>query len=425
VVLKESHPSRIVDAQVDTDVEVLQTPPAAEQSRMFERMGAAKLLVDRAAAAEPLSEPEFARWARDQRVFVSSVMDELAEERRILADRIQGLGSEPVLFERFGGRDDDAEAAYVHEVGSSSVYVGILGRRYGRQLPSRYSATHAEYLAAEQQGLKVTVWAKDVEDREGHQESFLQEVQIFHTTGRFSTPQDLAEGVDERLRKIAAQDVAPWAKLGDVVFRARTITETAAHVEVSARVRDPDIVARLETMRPDRWGRGFQGTLTYSGRVRRSTVEDIQLTTTASTGAEARLSLETGELDRDSVFQISMSSGGRTYSAQDLTEIGLRRVLLGEVGPLDQFTEGMSVVPDPFAQFGRLALSEEIVNPIAHLMLTETLVGEGRASRITRFRLGPPVSGRRRLELEWEGPGPFDGVDAERRRIEGVLILEK
>ena len=141
-----------------------------------------------------------------------------------------------MLFTRFGGREDDAQAAYLHEVASSSIYVGILGRLYGRQMPSRHSATHAEYLAAEH-GLRVAVWAKDVEDREGYEESFLEEVRTFHATGRFSTPAEFAEDVDRRFRRIAAEDLAPWAKLGAVVFRARRIAEGAGRGEVVARVR--------------------------------------------------------------------------------------------------------------------------------------------------------------------------------------------
>jgi hypothetical protein len=92
-----------------------------------------RLIVDRAAATEPVPKEEFRAWARDQRVFISSVMEELREERHAVANRVEDVGAEPVPFERFGGREDDAEAAYVHEVASSSVYVGILGRRYGRQ----------------------------------------------------------------------------------------------------------------------------------------------------------------------------------------------------------------------------------------------------------------------------------------------------
>jgi hypothetical protein len=49
------------------------------------------------------------------------------------------LGSEPVLFERFGGREDNPEAAYVHEVASWSIYGGIIvssGRGSQRRTPN-------------------------------------------------------------------------------------------------------------------------------------------------------------------------------------------------------------------------------------------------------------------------------------------------
>jgi hypothetical protein len=43
--------------------------------------GGDRLLVDVAAASEPLSEHEFQVWTREQRVFISSVMEELRDER--------------------------------------------------------------------------------------------------------------------------------------------------------------------------------------------------------------------------------------------------------------------------------------------------------------------------------------------------------
>jgi hypothetical protein len=36
--------------------------------------------------------------------------------------------------------------AYLSEVETSDIYVGILGKHYGKPLPSRFSATHSEYL---------------------------------------------------------------------------------------------------------------------------------------------------------------------------------------------------------------------------------------------------------------------------------------
>jgi hypothetical protein len=59
-------------------------------------------------------------------------MDELKLERRAVAEAIRHFGAQPVWFEDFGGRDGDASDAYTGEVASSTVYIGIMGQRYGR-----------------------------------------------------------------------------------------------------------------------------------------------------------------------------------------------------------------------------------------------------------------------------------------------------
>lgn len=65
------------------------------------------------------------------------MMAALAEERAAVAAAIRELGAEPIWFEGFGGRDADPEAAYLAEIRSSTIYVGILGGHYGRILPSK------------------------------------------------------------------------------------------------------------------------------------------------------------------------------------------------------------------------------------------------------------------------------------------------
>lgn len=72
-------------------------------------------------------------------------MSELPAERQAAAAAARAVGVTPVMFEQFGGRDADPEDAYLSEVETSDIYLGILGRRYGKPLPSRSSATHAEY----------------------------------------------------------------------------------------------------------------------------------------------------------------------------------------------------------------------------------------------------------------------------------------
>lgn len=44
--------------------------------------------MDRGAASEPIAEGEFRAWAGDQRIFISSVMEELRDERGAVAARI-------------------------------------------------------------------------------------------------------------------------------------------------------------------------------------------------------------------------------------------------------------------------------------------------------------------------------------------------
>jgi hypothetical protein len=264
---------------------------------------------------------------------------------------------------------------------------------------------------------------KDLDDREGHEASFLEEVRAFHTTGTFRTAEELADDVDRRLRRIAAEDLAPWVKLGPVVFRARKISDGRERIAVEARVRDRDVLAALEALAPDRWGRAEEALLIYAGRARPARIEELALTTTAGSGSDVRLALVPGEKRSDSMSEISVSEDGRTYSPADLTELGLRHELFGEPLPRGGLLAPMADLGGLLRPLEEVRLSEEIVRPIVHLLLTEALVGRGRAARVIRLRLGSPIAGRRKLELDWETPRRYTNVPPERRSIEGVVNL--
>src|ERR1017187_9793883 len=158
------------------------------------------LLIDRAAAAELPSAEGVHEWAREKRAFISSVMAEFAEERHTVAAGVRGVGLRAVLFEEFGGRDADPEEAYLAEVEGSDIYIGILGRRYGKPLKSRFSATHAEYLHAEKHALRMAVWTASAPDREGHEQSFLDEVRTFHVVPSFRSADDLQRQGEDRVK---------------------------------------------------------------------------------------------------------------------------------------------------------------------------------------------------------------------------------
>ncbi len=103
------------------------------------------LVIDRMSSARRLTNDELRAWAQTQVVFISSVMAELARERRELATMIAGLGATPVLFEDFGGRDEGAQEAFLSGVARSDIYLGIIADRYGAMTPMGRSATHQEY----------------------------------------------------------------------------------------------------------------------------------------------------------------------------------------------------------------------------------------------------------------------------------------
>lgn len=77
-------------------------------------------------------------------------------------------------------------------------------------------------------------------------------------------------------------------------------------------------------------------------------------------------------------------------------------------------------IPDPFAPLRQNPVSEEIIRPVAELLVTDMLVGTGRAKGIRAFSVGVANRGRRRLTLAWEVASQYSnsrqrfGVSAER-----------
>jgi hypothetical protein len=375
------------------------------------------LMIDLAAAETPPAE-EIRHWARDQRVFISSVMDELLAERKATAAAIRRMGAEPVWFEEFGGRDADPSDAYTAEVATSTIYVGILGQRYGRLLPSRYSATHTEYLFAEEHGLRICVYPLDVLDRDAREQAFLEEVWQFHTAPVLSS-EELPDAVVRRCERLAAEDLSPWCKLGDVVFRATSVTETKDEVVVTAKVRGKDVAHALDQMATDRWTR-FEGQFTWSGRSQAVRVGELQVTTTASSARSYRIALERRERQRESLFEVAFNG----KSPDDLTEIAIKVGLLGERNPLEAQHMGFMVdLGDPLQPLRKQRVSDEIVRAVAQLLLVENLVGSGRVARLTKFRLGAAVAGKRRIELAWETQRRYSTVNPERRDVAGTVML--
>jgi hypothetical protein len=68
---------------------------------------------------------------RRLRVFVSSTLGELAEERRAVSRAISALRLSPVMFE-LGARPYPPREVYQQYLAQSDVFIGLYWQRYGR-----------------------------------------------------------------------------------------------------------------------------------------------------------------------------------------------------------------------------------------------------------------------------------------------------
>jgi Domain of unknown function (DUF4062) len=377
------------------------------------------LIIDRASSSRLLEGEELRRWAESHTAFISSEMSQLGAERDAVAVRLRDLGMRVVMFEDLGGRDEDALTSYLDGVARSDIYIGMVGDRYGRMQSSRRSATHEEYLFARERGKRISVWvAVDDANRQGNAHDFVQEVEIFHATGRFRDPAELAVRVAKRVAELAADDEAPWVKVGDAVFRASVIRDLGNSVEIEADVRDRDVAHHLEGLRPDGWHRRTEARITTSERSGTGQIEqviiEVRSTSARSIRIEASIAWEDGTAD-------SMAAGTSGYSAEDLAEIGLRAGLLGESPPERLSDYGFLMdTSDPLAELLREHLSESSIQSMARLLVVEQLIGGRRASRVEEFSIGPEHLGGRRISLTYIEARRYSNVEPAKRAIKGM-----
>ncbi len=377
-----------------------------------------RLVIDLSPA--PASDEESVRaWAAAQSVFVSGVIGGMEAERKAAAEAILRLDARAVLFEEFGGMDDDAEDAYLANVAASDIYLGVLGRRYGKPLKSGYSATHAEYNEAVRRGLRISVWAPD-DGLDGPQRDFLEAIRVFHTTGSYTSPQDLAARVERRLRTMASESLSPWVKIGNTIFRATTVTDNGTMVTVKARIRDNTVAASLEGRRPSvAYGRNTDTRITWPGGSVRVRVAAVEVEVGA--GRARNVTVAANRVGDEHAGRLDMAFENRT--PEDLTELAMRVALLGEPNPLGSM-RFMITAENPLPALESLGLPEDALAQVAELLVTEMLVGDLGVDHLTAFRLGPKHRGRRRLLLGWIPRRRYTNVEPVERRIEGWLKVD-
>ena len=133
------------------------------------------------------------------------------------------------------------------------------------------------------------------------------------------------------------------------------------------------------------------------------------------------LQLGVTEGDRDPLADVGFDG----LEPDEVTDAALRAALLGEPNRRARHSMGfLPEIADPLQPLRDAGVPDEIVRPLAELMVVDELLGSGRAARVTRFRLGTSIGGRRRLELEWEPPRRYANERRARTwKLEGRVEL--
>ena len=127
------------------------------------------------------------------RVFVSSTLAELAEERAAVREAIERLQLSPVMFE-LGARPHPPRELYRAYLEQSHIFIGIYWQRYGWVAPGEaVSGLEDEYLLSK--GMPRLLYVKaPAEEREPDLTQLLQRIQNDDTASYkpFQTPEELA-----------------------------------------------------------------------------------------------------------------------------------------------------------------------------------------------------------------------------------------
>ena len=359
----------------------------------------APLLVDQRSASLTASEQDVRAWANGRRVFVSSLITDMPQERSAVRAAIETTGATPVMFEDLGPLDVSADQAYLAGVRSSEIYVGLWGPRYGIRMPDGYSATHAEYREAERNGLRLCLFVRGETSGEmdGAQRDLIQGARNLYTTSFWSNPIDLQQRIIRRLEDLAAEELAPWVRVGRALFRAREITSDGRTISVTADVRSEAVHAELVRLRDSRAGGVAFASPTEALSVQVTGLSTKSISTIAH---EEHLTLVAQER-RSSSMRAALNG----ISADEVARRALSDGVFG-TSTLGEQASWLARPTDPLDPLRGSGLDDSVLRPIARLLFAEQLITDGSASRIDSFALGPALQGARRLQATWTPP-PF------------------
>lgn len=186
------------------------------------------------------------------RVFISSTLGELSEERNAARDGIERLRLSPVMFE-LGDRPHPPRELYRAYLEQSHVFVGIYWERYGWVAPGEeISGLEDEYRLSSEQPRLIYI-KEPAPEREARLDGLLKRVKSDDRTSykRFAHADELADLVENDLAVLLAERFettagidrggsaplsAPPVPLTETVGRGEDVAAVAAQLEEGTRL---------------------------------------------------------------------------------------------------------------------------------------------------------------------------------------------
>lgn len=120
-------------------------------------------------------------------------MRDFGDVRQAARQAVESLRQHPVMAEDFGAQPHSSQLACLDGVGTSDVYVGIYGQRYGFVARSGLSATEEEFQEARRRGLPILCFEQKG-PKEPAQQAFLDRIKAYesgYSIAFFATPEEL------------------------------------------------------------------------------------------------------------------------------------------------------------------------------------------------------------------------------------------
>jgi predicted ATPase len=187
------------------------------------------------------------------RVFVSSTLEECAEERAAVRDAIGDLHLTPVMFE-LGASPHPPRALYRAYLEQSHVFVGVYWERYGWVAPDmEVSGLEDEYLLSD--GMPRLIYFKEpAGEREDPMTEFVKRIKSGDNSFRkFSSTHELAELLREDLAHLLTERFESIPRVdGESISPAELDRRSALPVPVTRLFgRDEDTAKLLELVSSD------------------------------------------------------------------------------------------------------------------------------------------------------------------------------